>query len=60
MQKVVNITVPENNTFHQFYCITYFGVVFYHPYGLTEVVYLSSAAIGLTEDRSTDGTEIGL
>ena len=39
MQKVVNITVPENNTFHQFYCITYFGVVFYHPYGLTETIY---------------------
>ena len=37
MQKVVNTTVPENNTFHQFYCITYFGVVSYHPYSLTEL-----------------------
>ena len=36
MEKVVNYTVPKNNTFRQFYSITMFGVVFYHPSGLTE------------------------
>ena len=36
MEKVVNYTVPKNNTFRQFYSITMFGVVFYHPSGLKE------------------------
>ena len=36
MEKVVNYTVPKNNTFRQFYSITMFEVVFYHPSGLTE------------------------
>ena len=36
MEKVVNYTVPKNNTFCQFYSITMFGVVFYHPSALTE------------------------
>jgi Fatty acid synthase meander beta sheet domain len=49
MQKVVNTTVPENNTFHQFYCITYFGVVFYHPYGLTVVIPNTLPGITRTE-----------
>ena len=56
MQKVVNITVPENNTFHQFYCITYFGVVFYHPYGLTETVCncFHTKTLGRTDFESPD------
>jgi hypothetical protein len=39
MQKVVkmqNTTVPKNNTFHQVYPFTTFGVAFYHAPGLTE------------------------
>ena len=35
MLKVVNSTVPKNNAFHQNYLFTTFGVVFYHPFGLT-------------------------
>ena len=37
MQKVVNITVLKNNTFHQLYPFTTFKVIFYHPSGLTEL-----------------------
>jgi len=36
MQKVVNIMVPKNNAFCQLYPFTTFGVIFYHPSGLTE------------------------
>ena len=36
MEKVLNPTFPKNNLFHQVYSITTFGVVFFHPLGLTE------------------------
>ena len=38
MQKVVNNKVPKNNPLYQFYPITAFQVVFYHPSGFTEMV----------------------
>ena len=37
MQKVVNTKILKNNTFHQFWHSTTFGVAFHHPSGLTEV-----------------------
>ena len=53
--KVVNTTVPKNNPFHWNYPITTFGVVFYHPSGLT-VHHHHHRYIHLTTSTTTTTT----